>query len=84
MGIDLVPNKGCRTSSAGWGWVASHPQILHKPLNNEKTPDSHSPLLRTVVQGVGDLEWKSMKAQGFLCWGPCLEGGTSSGNEIFL
>lgn len=38
MGADLVPNRGHGTSSAAWMWVASHPQTLHKPMNNDKTP----------------------------------------------
>lgn len=73
MGTDLVPKKGLGTSSTAWGWVASHPQTLHKPMNSEKTPDSNFPLVRITVPGVRDLGWKSMKAQGFLCWGACLE-----------
>lgn len=66
--VSFVPLWGTPT---GCGWLLTH--RLHKPMNNEKTPDSNFPLVRTVVQGVGDLGWKSMEAQGFLCWGPCPE-----------
>lgn len=69
MGADLVPNKGRGTSSPAFS-----PQTLHKPMNNE-TPDSNFPLVRAVV---GDLGWKSVKAQGFLCWGPCPEEAPAS------